>query len=402
MMSTAATSQSDQNDPQYPPGGITDGPGADELLRFLERWAGRLAPESDPPEPIPETPAGRSSVFLLFLKLLPWLSIAGFIASMFVDIGDYWQTSFYLPWRADPVSMDGMLRMLTVTGLVGYGTNWLAIKMLFYPRKKRPLLGQGLIPSRKDHIVMRLGIQISKEIINSELILEQIRKSGLITHHRHKLTKSLRNMFSDPEFQQDITGLTEHYVNHLIRSPQFQDRIKDFIKSLDFDNMGLIEGGLLRMYKLISGNEDMTAKLQEVVENLTFRMQPFEKRLMDFLHQLPDQLEDQGHVVENYALGAIVFMIEQVNVQRVIVDNLQRFDEARLEQLLWKSTSDQLQYIQYLGCFLGIIGGFFIWLPLESLTITLLAGSLVWGLDVLIIRLRAGRSNSRPDTQSAS
>lgn len=373
---------SDSDSRPYPPGGKLNSLSADELVSFLGKWSAALTPEKKESQPLPQAPKSNFSFFLFFLKLLPFVCLTGFILSMFYEFSGQLE----LPWRTNPVSLSGMLRMICVTGLVGFGTNWLAIKMLFYPRKKRPLLGQGLIPSRKNQIVTRLGIQISKEIINSELILEQIQKSGLVTHHRDRLTASLRDMFSNPEFQKDITRLSEHYVNQLIRSPQFQERIKDFIKGLDFENLNVLEGGLLRLYKLISGNQDMSKKLEEVIENLTFKMEPFQDRLIKFLKNLPNQIEDQGHVVENYALAAIVFLIEQVNVQNVIVDNLQRFDEVRLEQLLWRSTSDQMQYIQYLGCFLGLIGGLFIWLPLESVFITTALGGLVWGLDVLIMK----------------
>lgn len=384
--STASGSDDANATPENTIGGYD----VDRLVHFVEKWGRRLAPNPEPPAPVPPAPDSRPSLVLLALKILPFICALGFGASMFWDFEGY----LVLPWRAQPVQLEGILRMITVTGLVGFGTNWLAIKMLFYPRKKRPLLGQGLIPSRKDRIATKLGEQISKEIINSELIVEQIRESGLVTQHRRKLTNSLRNIVHNVEFRSDIIEISQHYINQFLRSPEFQERVKDFVRGIDFDNVGLVEGGILRVYKALAGDQEISDRLQDVIESMTFRMDRYEDRLAEYLHQLPDALEEQSMAIEDYALATIVFLIEQVNIQNVIVSNLQRFDEARLERLLWGSTSDQLNYIQYLGCFLGLIGGLFIWLPMESIVFTTVVGGLVWGLDVLIQRLR-GRDRAQ-------
>ncbi len=381
---------SGSDDAKAAPENTIGGYDVDRLVHFVEKWGRRLAPNPEPPAPVPPAPDSRPSLVLLALKILPFISALGFGASMFWDFEGY----LVLPWRPQPVQLEGILRMITVTGLVGFGTNWLAIKMLFYPRKKRPLLGQGLIPSRKDRIATKLGEQISKEIINSELIVEQIRESGLVTQHRRKLTNSLRNIVHNVEFRSDIIEISQHYINQFLRSPEFQERVKDFVRGIDFDNVGLVEGGILRVYKALAGDQEISDRLQDVIESMTFRMDRYEDRLAEYLHQLPDALEEQSMAIEDYALATIVFLIEQVNIQNVIVSNLQRFDEARLERLLWGSTSDQLNYIQYLGCFLGLIGGLFIWLPMESIVFTTVVGGLVWGLDVLIQRLR-GRDRAQ-------
>lgn len=360
---------------------------ADRLVFFFQKWGSRLAPKSEAQSyEFPSEPS-RLSAVLFFLKLLPYACIAGFFGSFIYDIS--W--SMHFPWRDAPVVVDSLFRDLSVTGLVGYGTNWLAIKMLFYPRRKRPLLGQGLIPSRKNQIVIRLGEQISKEIINSELIVEQIRKSGLVQKHRETMTASLRGLLEHPEFRSDLLELTQHYITEFLRSRDFQERVKDFVKGIDFENVGVLEGGILRVYKMLTGDRDISGRLQEVITNLAFRMDRHEEKLFNFLNSIPDAMERESRMIEDYALDAMMFLIDQVNVQSVIIDNLQEFDEVRLEQLLWRSTSDQLNYIQYMGCFLGLVGAFFMWVPFESFAFTSALVLSVWGVDSLILRLRDRR-----------
>ena len=58
--------------------------------------------------------------------------------------------------------------------IIGYFTNWLAIKMLFRPYRKWRFLGipvpftPGLLPSRREEIAEKVGLVISEQLINQE------------------------------------------------------------------------------------------------------------------------------------------------------------------------------------------------------------------------------------------
>lgn len=62
----------------------------------------------------------------------------------------------------------------TATGaFIGWGTNWLALKMLFHPRHPvgvGPLKFQGVIPQRKMDIAARLGDMVENELASSGVI----------------------------------------------------------------------------------------------------------------------------------------------------------------------------------------------------------------------------------------
>ncbi len=353
------------------------------LSGFLQKWAIRVLPEQKPPQEVPPAPDSGFSIALFLLKLLPWVTGVGFLLSMFWDFSG----TVTLPFRDHTLELKGLLRMLTVSGLIGFGTNWVAIKMLFHPRHKRPLLGQGLIPSRKERIALKLGESISREIINPELILEQIRESGLITHHRENLTRTIREVINQPEFVNDVIDMAEHYIQGFIRSDEFKRNIKQFVKGIDFEDVGGLESGVLKLYRLFSGDKDVSERLEELVDSMTFTMDHYEDQLVEYLHHLPEMMEKRGDVLEEAVLNGVLFLVEQINVQEIITDNLRKLDEIRLERLLLNSTSDQLQYIQYLGCFLGILGGFLIWEPLVTfLILGTIVGS-IFGLDYLLLRM---------------
>lgn len=395
-MSEASTEKRTEEETSRPGPGPQSPEASEPVLEFFQKWIHHLKPT---PEPTPATPPAhppRFSLVLFFLKVLPYAVGGMFFGSL------YWDTSgqILLPWRSEPVSTAGMLRMIAVSGLIGYGTNWLAIKMLFYPRKRRPLLGQGLIPSRKDRIVMRLADSISQEIINSELILKQIRESGLVSRHRDRILGSLRDLTSRPEFRADILAMTEHYVTGFLRSPEVQERLHEFVGAVDFEKAGGLEGGVLRFFRFLQGDKDIAQRLKELMAGVTFRAEKFEDQLSHYLDRLPDTIEEKSGIIEEYALGAMVFLVEQINVRNVVYDNLEKFDEIRLERLLLRSTSDQLQYIIYLGTFLGILGGFFIWLPFESGAVLGGTAGIVVAIDYLLMRAKEKKTaaSSKPRT----
>jgi uncharacterized membrane protein YheB (UPF0754 family) len=65
-----------------------------------------------------------------------------------------------------------------VGSLLGFITNFIAIKLLFHPRKK--ILGiQGLLPKRQSEIASRAGSIVNDHLVNSEEIRMRIDKRKL-------------------------------------------------------------------------------------------------------------------------------------------------------------------------------------------------------------------------------
>ena len=92
------------------------------------------------------------------------------------------------------IQFEGLLSILSISGLIGFATNWVAITMLFRPAKKRPLLGHGLIPAQKDRIAFRLARAVSEDLINPEIIKKKIHESQAITKYREKATEYVRSI----------------------------------------------------------------------------------------------------------------------------------------------------------------------------------------------------------------
>ena len=69
-----------------------------------------------------------------------------------------------------------------ITSAIGWFTNWVAIKMLFHPRRPIHIAGlkwQGLIPRRQQQLAIEAAEVIEREILQQHAIHNEIRKIDL-------------------------------------------------------------------------------------------------------------------------------------------------------------------------------------------------------------------------------
>jgi uncharacterized membrane protein YheB (UPF0754 family) len=64
-----------------------------------------------------------------------------------------------------------------IAALIGWATNYLAIKMLFHPREPKKILGlsfQGVFPKRQNQIAEKLGTLVANELFSMKDIGQRI------------------------------------------------------------------------------------------------------------------------------------------------------------------------------------------------------------------------------------
>ncbi len=328
-------------------------------------------------------PPKKTSEKKILLKLLlafPYLLLIAFIVSFFWDFD-----GLQLTVMGYEIVLEGLMRILSISGLIGFLTNWLAITMLFRPLHRRPILGQGLVPAQKDRIAFRLATAVSEDLINPEIIKQKIHASGAISKYREMATQYIRNVIDDPEFRSELKVLAVDYVDEMIAQPQVRNSIAASIISQIEDNIeeNSFEKVALKAYSFIKGQE-----MQELVEDALTKLPGGVEKGLDkldvWLDQLPEKINEHSESIEDIVTSLLYKLVNQLDVHALVEDNLREYDESRLERLIKNASNDQLQYIQFLGAVLGTLGGFIIWKPLGSLAV--LGGILaaVVGLDVAI------------------
>lgn len=345
--------------------------------------------ETIPDKYIPPKKTAEHPWLMVLLLSIPYLLVAVFIASFFWDFDGMNATILGMTF-----SFDGLLRIVSVSGLIGFLTNWLAITMLFRPTHKRPILGQGLIPAQKDRIAYRLARAVSEDLINPQIIKQKIHESQAIAKYREKATVYVKNIIDDPEFRDNLKILVVSYVDEMIANPEVRSSIaKKLMTQIDEAiDENSFEKVALKAYSFLKGQE-----MQDLVESALVKLptgiEQGLNKMDNFLDDLPSKLDEHGSVIEEMVTGLLYKLINQLDVHALVEDNLRQYDEKKLENLIKNASNDQLKYIQYLGAVLGTFGGFIIWEPVASILLLAFIVSFTLLIDILIQRINKQAPN---------
>ncbi|MCC5914625.1 MAG: DUF445 family protein [Balneolaceae bacterium] len=319
---------------------------------------------------------------LKFLKLVPWILLITFAISFFWDFEGRTITLFNLT-----LPLNGLLRIVSVSGLIGFLTNWVAITMLFRPVRRRPLLGQGLIPAHKERIAWRLSTAVSEDLINPDLIKQKLDDSGAVSRYRSAMIDDIESVIRKPAFRKDVKEWLMDYLQDLVREPKVKSSLtRQITEEIE---KGLkekpIERTALKTYMLIRG-KTLTDLIADAVDDIPITLERKIDVVDDLLDELPEAIRENTNQLDATVTGLVYTLVNRFDVQALVEENLQKYDEARLEKMIRNATNEQLRTIQYLGAVLGTVGGFVIWQPVYMLILLSAIGVTIWTVDSWLYR----------------
>jgi uncharacterized membrane protein YheB (UPF0754 family) len=318
--------------------------------------------------------------FIRALSVVPYLLAAVFGISFFWDFNGltahFWGLS---------LQFEGLLKILSVSGLIGFLTNWLAITMLFKPAQKRPILGHGLIPAQKNRIAYRLARAVSDDLINPEIIKRKINESNIIGRYREQTTQYIKSIIDDPDFREDLKQWVVRYLDEMIADPEIRGalaerillQIEDSLHDKSFEKVAL------KAYTYVKGQE-MQHIIEEALVEIPKSVENGLDKVDDLLDQLPKKIDENSDAIEDIVTTLLYKLINQLDVHALVEENLRSYDEQHISNIIRSATNEQLRYIQYLGAVLGLIGGFVIWRPLLSVIVLVGLSGIVLMLDYLL------------------
>jgi uncharacterized membrane protein YheB (UPF0754 family) len=189
----------------------------------------------------------------------------------------------WLPWVVFPL----------VGALIGWTTNWLAVKMLFRPHRPvgfGPLRFQGVVPKRQKELAENIADTVEQELISAEDIAELVQKLATSDAIRAKL-------------KQRIDALIE-------------DQLQSF-------------GTVVKMFI----PDDLVEKIRTRIEQEVF----------SFVEELGENLHAS--------------MGEQLDLKQKVRDRILAFELDQMERLVLRVAKKELRHIEILGGVLGFIVG---------------------------------------------
>ena len=362
-----------------------------ELVQLVLRYGRRHVPVSERPPPAPDAGpprmVGRVGQLIPYLRVIPWLLAAVFAFSFVWDFEGRTVELF-----GQTLALDGMLKLLSVSGLIGFGTNWLAITMLFQPREKRAVIPQGLIPAQRERVIYRLSEAISRELINADIIKQKIQESGVIGRYRDLAVGVIRGVVEDPGFRTELKDLAAGYAQEVLGSEAVRREVAQLAVQKVEQQAGQGLGGVaLRLYRTFA-EDDFQRRVDRALDELPSAVVPLLDRIDTALDAVPAKVEARADEIEEVATRAVLSFVESFDIRAMIQEKARGFDEAQLENLLKSTSNEQLNYIKYLGAVLGVFGGFVIWQPVGALALFVSVGLALWAVDEALVRARRARA----------
>ncbi|MDB4285673.1 DUF445 domain-containing protein [bacterium] len=335
------------------------------------------------------------------LRVSPWFCGGGLflaLASPFLlpALGIQLASSVHI--FGQDVTIQGLITLIetvTVGGLIGFGTNKLAIRMLFRPLQKRPIWGQGMIPAQRDAIIDSLARGMHKHILSQKLIRKRIEDSGLIQKLNDILFKGTTGILKDDELRGEVKKYLSDSLNDYFHKDEVRKELYDLIdKKVEEKAEKGIKKLVFSTYKRIN-RDDYDALIEQVITDIPESILEVASKLEAEVDTAVDFIQNQRRATELYMLRYTMNLLNRMDIKALLAKQMEHFNEERLEQMVWEATNEQLLYIQYLGTILGMLGGLIIWNSTVMVPVYLGLFGLLYILDEVLFRFKKKKETSK-------
>ena len=243
-----------------------------------------------------------------------------------------------------------IIYILSISSLVGYWTNYLAIKMLFRPKEKTLLGFQGVVPANKNRIAEDLGRVVKEKFFHTEDIINYIEEKELIKKLFDKTKNIVDEKLKDKEVKKKIiVWINETFNTYSPKLYIFLTEISEllikrcFAKS--FRPERIIE--FLTIYvetNIKNGNIDL--------DRITDALVKFVKRnipqIGNYLNKLIEEEIEQSKFINKVILkiGAYVLDVNQTTIKSQLKKAVNNKEfRKKAYKIIAQMTSDLREYL---------------------------------------------------------
>ena len=108
----------------------------------------------------------------------------------------------------------GISYIILLSSMVGYYTNYIAIKMLFRPKEKTCFGRQGLIPKNQNRLAESMGNGIDGNFFSPSTIIKYMNEKDIINNLFKKACELAENGLKKPEIQKIIREWTLYFIEN--------------------------------------------------------------------------------------------------------------------------------------------------------------------------------------------
>ena len=282
-----------------------------------------------------------------------------------------------------------------IGGIIGYCTNWLAIKMLFRPYNEIKIGGKtlpftpGIIPRRKDKLARAIGERVAEtmfteqdieEFFLSENMKKAVSKGFLEILYDDDKQVSIGELLSDViieeeenEFHRNLEDFMRTQIHRVINKTQIAELVSKETAKIIKDKTG---GGLAS--KVLGGGrttaisdyvgKHMQGFAKEQADTLILRIvkeetaNAFAQPIHGHLEELQidrDQVETIiRRAYERFMKDYIVDVVRVFDIATLTERKIIEFKSEEIEEIVNLTIKNEMQAVVNLGAVIGIVIGF--------------------------------------------
>ena len=292
--------------------------------------------------------------------------------------------------------MDWKLIAVPVIGaIIGYATNWIAVKMLFRPHKEVRVMGwklpftPGVIPKGQGRLARAVGRAVEEQLLTREVLEEELLSE-------EKMQK-MKEMISDWVETQKASEKTVKKVAEDLIS---EDSVEDFIDSTEekmtdmiFERIQEMDPGHMIAEKVLEAAKEKLAESMFGMMIGGSMLEPIAKQVEDKINEyvteygrpyveqvvmqeslklqeatvgsafsavegygldLPDLVVSQYESIVREKLPQI---LETLHLSRIVEDRINAMEVAEVEELVMSIMKKELGAVVNLGALIGLLLG---------------------------------------------
>jgi len=237
-----------------------------------------------------------------------------------------------------------------IGAIIGYGTNCLAIRMLFRPHRAIYLFGwrlpftPGLIPKEQGRLAKKMANTVGGRLITPEILARELVNSPLLVTGAAEVKAAIRkNLPQGAEFIRQF----EH--------PRLDAEGPEFVKKLIQEHVGKLAGIFLDHNKIYASMKEGLAEYLSQEENLALVADKIDEGIDRILN---DELK-KAPVISALEKAA-AHVTGHIDVKAIIEDQINSIQPEEAEMLILSVIRKELHIVMALGGVLGFIIG---WVP---------------------------------------
>ena len=282
-----------------------------------------------------------------------------------------------------------------IGAVIGYATNWVAVKMLFRPQKEVRLFGRrlpftpGVIPKGKERLARAVGRAVEEKLLAREVLQEVL----LSEEKKEVVRKAAADMLERQKMSQETLREAAERITSEEKTEHFLERAEETVTDMIYDkvlkkNVGeIIADKVLEiakeklkdsMFGMMLGGSLLEPIARQVEEKINEYVAEYGRPVVEQMvreesenlqaktvGELFEQIEDSGVdlpalAVEQYeslVRTRLPVVLDSLRLSEIVEERIQAMDVSEVEELMLSIMKKELGAVVNLGALIGLILG---------------------------------------------